>query len=100
MERGHNGVGCKDSDIVYGDNKHPNVFTADVTNPRCRRVRDDAGDVASFSDVALLDLEAEMRVFASDRRRQFIEALERVVGNFQVDGRKVQFVGIDGLATF
>jgi hypothetical protein len=43
-----------------------------------------------------LDLEAEVTVFACDRRRQFIEALKRVIGNFQVDGRKVQFVGIDG----
>ena len=42
-----------------------------------------------------MDLETEARMFARDRAGQFIEALKRVVRNFQVDGRDVQFVRID-----
>ena len=34
-------------------------------------------------------------MLTSDWRRQFIEAIERIVGDFQVEEREIQTIGID-----
>jgi hypothetical protein len=45
--------------------------------------------------VAFFDLEAKTGVLASDGGRQFVKTIERVIGDFQVEGREVQTIRID-----
>ena len=45
--------------------------------------------------MAFFDLEAKTGVLASDGGRQFVKTIERVIGDFQVEGREVQTIRID-----
>jgi hypothetical protein len=45
--------------------------------------------------VAFFYLEAKTGVLASDGGRQFVKTIERVIGDFQVEGREVQTIRID-----
>jgi hypothetical protein len=92
VERGYDGFGCEDGDIVDGHDKCADIFTSNIANSRCRRMQDNTRNVSVCPDVTILDLEAEARVFAHDRAGQFVEELEGIIRNVEVEGRNVQFV--------
>jgi hypothetical protein len=71
--------------IVDRHNKGADIFATNISDPRGNCVGDDSRNKTVFSDVAFLDIEAEAGMLATDGRGQLVEAIERIVGDLQVE---------------
>ena len=89
--------GCRSehSDVIDGHNKGADVFAANIPDSRGRGICNDTRNIPSSSNVTLHDLETEAGMLAGDGRGQFVEALEWVVGDFQIEKREIHAIGVD-----
>jgi hypothetical protein len=88
IQGSNNRVTGENGSVVDGDDEGANVFATHVANTSGRGTGDNAGDIPALANVARADFKTEGGVITFDKLSDSIQAIEGVIGDFEVKRRE------------